>query len=209
MKKKNYYQILKLGRDADQDEIKKAHRDAAKRVHPDVCDDCGDLFREVQEAYETLSDPGRRAAYDRRLEEEKRPPHLSRRASARAPGFPDFDFSFGRRGELWENSLFGAFFGVGENTLSAEITLNQREARQGVMIPLQIPFAGRCPRCRGLGRIGPLLCRMCRGQGRITADKEITVRISPGIRDGAKTRIFFDPELILFITILIRPSRRR
>ena len=66
MEYKDYYQILDVGRDASQDEIKRAYRKLARKYHPDVSEepDAEDRFKEVQEAYEVLKDPEKRAAYD-------------------------------------------------------------------------------------------------------------------------------------------------
>lgn len=64
---KDYYEILGVHRDADPGEIKRAYRAAAKRRHPDISSESGEKFKELQEAYETLSDPVRRADYDREL----------------------------------------------------------------------------------------------------------------------------------------------
>ncbi|NIR29385.1 MAG: DnaJ domain-containing protein, partial [Gammaproteobacteria bacterium] len=66
MEYKDYYKILGVGRDASQDEIKRAYRKLARKYHPDVTKepDAEDRFKEVQEAYEVLRDPEKRAAYD-------------------------------------------------------------------------------------------------------------------------------------------------
>ena len=67
MEFKDYYRILGLERDAGQDEIKRAYRKLARRYHPDVSSetDAEARFKEVNEAYEVLKDPEKRAAYDR------------------------------------------------------------------------------------------------------------------------------------------------
>src|SRR5688572_24586483 len=93
---KDYYQIIGVARDASQDEIKRAYRRLARKFHPDVSKEANaeDKFKEVQEAYEVLKDPEKRAAYDQlgsnwRQGQQFTPP-------------PDwgngFEFSFGRGG---------------------------------------------------------------------------------------------------------------
>ena len=78
---KDYYQIMGVAREASQDEIKRAYRRLARKFHPDVSKEANaeDKFKELQEAYEVLKDPQRRAAYDQlgsnwRAGQEFRPP---------------------------------------------------------------------------------------------------------------------------------------
>ena len=64
--KRDYYEVLGVSKDASQDEIKKAYRSLAKKYHPDVnkASDAAEKFKEVNEAYEVLSDPQKRSTYD-------------------------------------------------------------------------------------------------------------------------------------------------
>ena len=66
MEKRDYYEVLGIKKDAEQSEIKKAYRRLVKKYHPDVNseDDAEGKFKEVQEAYEVLSDESKRSAYD-------------------------------------------------------------------------------------------------------------------------------------------------
>ena len=93
MKYKDYYKILGVKRDAGADEIKKAYRKLAQKYHPDVSKDPGgeEKFKEVGEAYETLKDPEKRAAYDQlgtyRPGEDFRPPPGWGQAATASRGF--------------------------------------------------------------------------------------------------------------------------
>src|SRR3954447_2895434 len=109
---KDYYQIMGVARDASQDEIKRSYRRLARKFHPDVSKEANaeDKFKEVQEAYEVLKDPQRRAAYDQlgsnwRAGQEFRPP----------PDWgTDFEFStssFGSGGESDFSDFFASLFG--------------------------------------------------------------------------------------------------
>lgn len=114
MKFRDYYQILGVDRDVSADELKKAYRRLARKYHPDVSKqaDAEDKFKEVQEAYEVLKDPEKRAAYDQlghdwKAGQEFRPPpdwsssvHFGEGVDLGAGGFSDFF-----------ESLFGEFHG--------------------------------------------------------------------------------------------------
>lgn len=186
---KNFYKILGVSEEADPAKIKKAYRRAAKRYHPDISPKDEGKFKEVQEAYETLSDPKKKALYDQEFLE-------------KATSKPQF-YSFGEpidiRLHLFDeiDGLFGfdelsAFFSEpseSHSNLSVEISLTPEEARKGCEIPLKIPFWSNCRRCRGTGTIKGLICGLCRGQGVKKMEKKIKVNIPAGIRNGMKIRI--------------------
>src|SRR2546429_10027005 len=94
---RDYYEVLGVGREADEGEIKRAFRRLARELHPDVSEapDAQERFREVVEAYEALSKPETRELYDR-----------FGHAGLRGGGFTPTQFDFGSL-----NDLFAAFFG--------------------------------------------------------------------------------------------------
>src|SRR5512139_2653165 len=89
-KKRNYYKLLNVDRDASPSEIKKAYRKAVKRYHPDVAARNDEKFKQIQEAYETLSDPTKKMVYDQEAVLPRRSPLKMREPSAEG----DFLFSF-------------------------------------------------------------------------------------------------------------------
>jgi DnaJ-class molecular chaperone len=219
--KKNFYKVLGINQKAGPEKIRKAYRQAAKRYHPDVSSRNEEKFREVQEAYETLSDPEKKALYDRQISE-KRSSILSPQSydsyplrSTPSSLFNEIDQFFGRFEDFWTGRRFG-FFGEREQRhqkLFFEITLTPSEARRGCEIPLRIPYWQICTRCRGTGFVGGLICGLCRGRGEQSLEKKIKVSIPPGTRSGMEMRIpLKDPELRgvdLIAAVKILPSADR
>lgn len=201
--KKDYYGILKVNRKAKPAQIKKAYRKAAKRYHPDVSPKSEEKFKEIQEAYETLSDPEKRARYDQELMEkpayDTRPYRSDFRASSRVRSslrqpfslFEEMDQLFAGFDHLWADDFRD--FSVGSERshkdLSVEITFTPSEARNGCEIPLKVPFLGLCRRCLGTGSVKGLICGLCRGRGEERLEKKIKVTIPPGVTNGMEIRI--------------------
>jgi curved DNA-binding protein len=153
---KDYYQIMGVAREASQDEIKRAYRRLARKFHPDVSKEANaeDKFKEVQEAYEVLKDPQRRAAYDQlgsnwRAGQEFRPPpdwgrdfEFSTSSFGGSGGQSDFsDFFaslFGQRSPFGQRSSFtqgggrgrGGFATAGEDHV-AKIQIELEDAFRG------------------------------------------------------------------------------
>ena len=168
---KDYYQIMGVARGASQDEIKRAYRRLARKFHPDVSKEANaeDKFKEVQEAYEVLKDPQRRAAYDQlgsnwRAGQEFRPPpdwgrdfefSTSSFGGAGGPGrdgdFSDFFASlFGQRSPFGQRSSFGGggrgrsgFAAAGDDHV-AKIQIDLEDAFRGgsQTIELKAPQLG-------------------------------------------------------------------
>ena len=200
MEYKDYYQILGVSRDAGQDAIKRAYRKLAHKYHPDVSKepDAEERFKEVKEAYEVLSDPEKRQAYDQlgsgwRQGQSFEPPpgwESAFDAGGGSRGFGGFgggDFSdffeslFG--GGAYGGGPFGdrargsAWGGVGGFSAQGE----DQHAR--IEIPLQVAFHG------GQRRI-QLAVPEADGQGRVRErTRSLDVKIPAGIREGQQIRL--------------------
>ncbi len=195
--KKNFYRVLGVNPRASPDKIKRAYRKAAKRFHPDVSRRNGEEFREVQEAYETLSDPEKKALYDREVLKSRspavQPQSYYSYPSGSVPSslFDEIEAFFGRFEDFWEDP-WADFFGEIEQSrqvLSVEIFLTPFEARRGCKVLLEIPIWRRCRSCRGTGHDGGRICGLCRGRGEERLEKRIRVAIPPGVKSGMEMKI--------------------
>jgi molecular chaperone DnaJ len=174
---RDYYEVLGVPHDADETTVKKAFRRLARELHPDVNShdpQAEDKFKEAAEAYEVLSDPERRATYDRYG-------HEGLRSGGYAPNFE----SFGSVGDLFDaffggSSPFGDIFGGGARpggavqggdiAVAAEIDLAQ--AASGASVEVSYEAVALCEHCRGNGAEPgtPIeTCERCGGSGQLRA----------------------------------------
>jgi molecular chaperone DnaJ len=176
MAKRDYYTTLGIAREASDEEIKKAYRKLAMKHHPDRNpDDKGseDKFKEAKEAYEILSDPKKRAAYDQ-FGHAGVDPSVGFGAGARgAEGFGGFADAFG--------DIFGEIFGQGGGRgrgsgiyrgadLRYNLELSLEEAARGTEAKIRIPALEECTTCHGTGAkpgTQPKACPTCHGQGQV------------------------------------------
>ncbi|MDR1233631.1 MAG: molecular chaperone DnaJ [Holosporales bacterium] len=171
---KDYYAILGVGKNATQDELKKAYRKLAVTYHPDKNQGnkaAEEKFKEVSEAYDVLRDENKRAAYDRYGSD-----HFQ---NSGASGFSEgFDFSSGFQGfsDIFEEMFGGAFGqGPGRQTSSEpgsdiryNLTISLEEAYRGTKTNIRFTTLIKCEHCGGSGSEGnkkPSPCPVCGGRG--------------------------------------------
>ncbi|RDI73408.1 chaperone protein DnaJ [Gaiella occulta] len=168
---RDYYEILGVERGASDGEIKKAFRRLARELHPDVSEapDAEERFREAAEAYEVLSDPERRATYDR-----------FGREGLRGRGFTPGDFDLGSLSDIF-GAFFGeAFFGQGRQAsrarpgrgadVAAVAEIALADAFAGSRVTVSVRVARTCASCGGDGAepgTRPVTCSTCGGAGRV------------------------------------------
>jgi molecular chaperone DnaJ len=226
--KPDYYEVLGVPRDADEETIRRAFHELARDVHPDVSDAREDheRFRELAEAYGVLSKPASRLLYDR--------------------------YGYRGRGNQWvDDEPEDGDPPRGEN-VRAHIEMRAKDAKDGTARLLQYEARTlcavcegtgvigepdpECPDCDGTGRIrevsnlaaarilrvetcptcGVEPCDDCEGTGVVEAERRLRVRIPPGIEDGDQVRVSGEGgdagadgipgDLLLDITVIAKPE---
>jgi molecular chaperone DnaJ len=188
----DHYKLLGLQRDASLEEIKRAYRQLAKRYHPDRTQNNvqdTEIFKAVSVAFATLSNPERRAEYDRLLDaSEHRTAILhGRRTRTTASSFRRQSTPFGDVIEEFFQGWGGGAFERDERVL--EITLTSHEARSGVTVPVDIPWKDQCLLCQGSGLAPFSICRGCRGSGFTHGSRRLTLNIPPGVPSDTIQRL--------------------
>ncbi len=175
---RNYYEILCVESDATLEQIKSAYRKQVKRYHPDHYGKDCEPFLAVQEAYEVLSDPARRRAYDKARRQPARPRRARSSPCAAAP--LDLEELFLRWYRQAVSPSFEQVFGQGRPRRSAsalEVRLTWAQAQQGGRVRMVLPLEQRCPACRGRG------CWDCAGTGGVTEAVPVWVSFPGGVSD--------------------------
>jgi molecular chaperone DnaJ len=177
MNKRDYYEVLGLSKGASKDEIKKAYRKLSKQLHPDINKepDAAEKFKEVKEAYETLSDDQKRSHYDQFG-------HTDPNQGFGGGG--DFGGGFGGFEDIF-NTFFGGGGGGGRRRdpnaprqgadLQYTMTISFEEAAFGKETDIEIPREETCEKCDGSGaKAGtqPETCKHCHGAGQLNVEQD-------------------------------------
>jgi molecular chaperone DnaJ len=205
---KDYYNLLGVKRDASEKEIKQAYRRLARKYHPDV--NPGDKsaeakFKEINEAYEVLSDKEKRQKYDRYGDQWQYADQFAQAGRQQsqhwdfAPGGATYHYTSGDMGDI--DSLFEELFGGARTRTSrrpqprrgrdieSPIEVTLEEAYSGTSRTISLQVEEPCTACQGSGRIQNLPCSVCRGAGVTPRIKRLEVKIPPGVNNGSRVRI--------------------
>ena len=180
--KRDFYEVLGVKKGASEDELKKAYRKLAKENHPDLHPgdkECEARFKEINEAYEVLSDPDKRAKYDQ----------FGHAAFDPSQGFGGGGFGgfegFGGFGDIFSD-IFGGGFGFGGgggrnpnaprkgDNLRATVNIKFEEAAFGVKKDVFVAKIEQCPDCKGTGCAEGTtaeICPDCKGSGTVMSTK--------------------------------------
>jgi DnaJ-class molecular chaperone len=216
---KDYYRILGVERGADDKTIKSAYRKLARKYHPDVNKGQDARFKEINEAYEVLSDPEKRRRYDTLGPDWER--YAQQPPGGAQPG--GFTVEYGDAGDF--SDFFRTIFGDlgarmrGENRgadrgfggagfedvvgrgfgraaqrrrgedVQASLEISLEEAFQGTRKTFAMELDEPCVTCHGSGNVGGKPCATCHGTGWQRARREVDVKIPAGVRTGQKVRV--------------------
>ncbi|WP_092401417.1 MULTISPECIES: molecular chaperone DnaJ [Candidatus Ichthyocystis] len=173
MTKRDYYEVLEVSRDASEADIKKAYRRLAMKYHPDRNPDdktVEERFKSIKEAYEVLSDPKKRAAYNQFGHAGLGGGAAGSGTSFTGGGFDSFADAFG--------DIFGDIFGSRGSSssrakgadLQYSMTITLEESARGVKKEVVLPITSQCDSCNGSGVAAgsdKKTCKHCNGSGQI------------------------------------------
>jgi len=232
---KDYYRILGVDRSADEKTIKSAYRRLARKHHPDVAKgkDSAERFKEINEAYEVLSDPDKRRRYDtlgpdwQRYAQQAAPPRAGgvRVEYGDAGDFSDFfrtifgDLgarSRGRRGGMDLEDLLGERLGRTSGRsrgqdLEANVDITLEEAFRGTRKSFAMELDEPCPTCHGSGNVDGKPCATCHGNGWQRRHHEVDVKIPAGVKTGQRVRVSGEGAGVpgargdLYLTVTVAP----
>jgi len=203
---KDYYKILGINTTASEKEIKQAYRGLARKYHPDI--NPGDKsaeekFKEINAAYEVLSNPEKRKKYNQFGEQWEYADQF-----AKSGGQERVRWDFNRDGTSFEygdpsgfGDLFSSLFGDSDigsrmrrgprrgQDIESLIEVTLEEAYHGSQRLMQLQTEEPCTACGGTGRVGNRACTICGGVGVKVIPRRLEVKIPAGVKDGSRIRI--------------------
>ena len=204
---KNYYSILGVTPDSTDAEIKRAYRTLARKFHPDINPDGAEKFKDVSEAYETLSNPKKRMQYDtingffKSAQKEEKTFTSSQKAhdeykksNPEPPKKPKKNYDFSKKinkilKDLNKKAKKEEKIVKNGEDITEEISVTLKEVSEGSERVVNVMHTSSCPHCKGRKFINGAECHLCGGSGEKNEHKKINVKIPAGIKNGAKLRI--------------------
>ncbi len=206
---KNYYDILGVKKDATDKDIKQAYRRLARKYHPDVNPgnkSAETTFKEINGAYEVLSDTEKRKKYDKYGDKWQYADQFEQAAQQQSPfrqytagdgSTYQFDGDIGGMDNIFDE-LFGGLRGRGFSRrsrvtrgqdLETHVEVTLEEAFSGTTRMVDLQGQQPCAACKGTGQIQGVACSVCRGAGVVANVNRLEVKIPPGVATGSRVRI--------------------
>lgn len=233
METRDLYKVLEVGKGASQEEIRRAYRRLARKHHPDANREdpkAEERFKEIQQAYEVLSNPEKRREYDEgpRAYFGAGAPAGGNAGGRFDPNFSDLSDLFGSFGDVFGGAARGGARAVRGEDATVSVNLKFKNALKGLTTRIAAPveeecgqcggsgaaagtarrmcpecsgrgmrsrdqgffaFSEPCGRCGGEGTIVERPCAGCAGSGRVRKNRQVTVKIPAGAKDGMKIRV--------------------
>src|SRR3989304_5517084 len=204
---KNYYDLLGIKKDATDKEIKQAYRRLARKYHPDVNpnDKSAEArFKEINAAYEVISDKEKRAKYDKYGDKWQYADQIEQAQQQQGQYrefYPGEDPAYHFGSDIGAMvSIFEQFFGGARRgsrraqprrgqDLESQVEVTLEEAYSGTSRTINLQVEEPCAVCKGSGRIQNVPCSTCRGTGVVTGVKRLEVKIPAGVSTGSKVRV--------------------
>jgi DnaJ-class molecular chaperone len=199
---RDFYEALGVARSAEEKDIRSAYRKLARKFHPDVNpnDKAAEArFKEVNNAYEVLSDPAKRKKYDKygeRWEMADQYEEANRRggggpfrAAQGAEAFGDFGSifdNFFRRERGGPRAASGNRRG---QDIETPVEVSLEEAYHGTTRTVNLQSPEPCRTCGGAGEVAGAICHSCEGMGTVTRPRRLEVRIPAGVKTGSRVRV--------------------
>ncbi|MBV9455241.1 MAG: DnaJ domain-containing protein, partial [Rubrobacter sp.] len=192
METKDLYRVLGVSKGASQDEIRRSYRKLARKYHPDANREdpkAEERFKEVQQAYEILSDPEKRREYDEG-------PRAYFGGAGTSPGgtggrtnvnFSDFSDLFGNFGDIFGGATRSGPQATRGEDVTISVNLKFKDALEGITTRIAAPIEEVCEGCRGVGAApgtAPRVCPECSGRGVRSRDQGFFALSEPCGRCG-------------------------
>ncbi len=206
---KDLYKILNINFDASLDEIKLSYRKLVRIYHPDVAGENADSsrFKEIQEAYEILSNEDERKKYDvlhGYFKEKLKKDYEKKQSNERKNKYDEYikkAQANANKSESFSKSINEALDNlfhtqkkeikqpINGKDITLDISISCLEAVNGTNRKVNILHTQPCPNCEGRLFINGSQCTMCKGNGQLSIQKKINVKIPKGVTQGSKVRV--------------------
>jgi DnaJ-class molecular chaperone len=206
---KNFYEVLGVARDASEKDIRSAYRKLARKLHPDVNPNDRSAearFKEINAAYEVLSDSDKRKKYDKygdrwEMADQIEDAQKRQAAGSGARNGPGGGATFSEGGSGDFGSIFDNLFRRERGgprgqpaprrgqDIETPVEVSLEEAFHGTTRTLSLQTQEACPTCGGTGEVAGATCHTCDGMGQVIRPRRLEVKVPAGVKTGSRVRV--------------------